>query len=103
MTWKHLLSNSTEQSRFREVSSYFSRVLWNPKRDCCVHKSPPLFSVLSQINPVQGFLSRFLKIYFQIILSTPRLTKWSLSLRFPHQNPLCTSLSPIRAITYFVI
>jgi hypothetical protein len=24
-------------------------------------------------------------------LSTPTLTKWFLSLRFPHQNPVCTS------------
>ena len=33
----------------------------------------------------------FLKIHLNIILSIPASYKWSLSFRFLHQNPLCTS------------
>jgi hypothetical protein len=37
-------------------------------------------------------LSHFLKIHLNIILPlTPRFPKWTLSLVFPHLNPLCTS------------
>ena len=54
--------------------------------------------MLSNINPVHTLAFLFLTINFNIILPyTTRSSKWSLSFRFPHHSPLCTSLLPIRA------
>ena len=48
-----------------------------------------------QSSPCPPPQSHFLKIHFSIIFpSTPGFSKWSLSLRFPHQNPVYTSAIP---------
>ena len=53
----------------------------------CPHRQP------DQSSPCPP--SYFLKIHLNITIpSKPGSSKWSLSLRFPHQNPVCISLLP---------
>ena len=50
---------------------------------------------MSQINPVHNPKSHFLKIHLIFTLpSTTGSSKWSLSLRFTHQNPVYACLLP---------
>ena len=65
--------------------------LWNPKVHYSIHmrRQLPLFRAKS-IQPMHP--SHFLNIRFNIILpSTPRISKWSRSLRSPHRSPVYTS------------
>jgi len=70
------------------------RSLWKSKVHYRIHNSPPLGPIPSQINPVHAHYS--FKIYIHITHpSKPGSSKRSLSLSYPHQNPVC--ISPIRA------
>ena len=87
-------SPSWEANQF-SASQEIPRILWNPKVHYRIHKSPSPVPILNQTDLAHAPTSHFLKIHLNIILqSTPGCSKWSLSLRFPHQNPL---LSTIRA------
>jgi len=83
-----VLSHSWEANWF-VASQEIPRISRNPKVHYRIHKRPPPFPILGQPNPVHIPTSNPLEIHPNIIHpSTPRSPQRSLSLRFPHQDPV---------------
>ena len=76
-------------------------ILWYPMFHYTVHGSLLLVSTSSRMNPVHALPYSFFKIHFSIIPSTHIPSKRSVTLRFSHQNPLCTSPPPITCYMYY--
>ena len=86
-------SLSWEANQF-SASQEIPNISWNPMVHYHIYKSLPHVSILSQFDPFHTPISHFLKIHLNILPSTPGSPKWSLSLRYPHQNPAYASSVP---------
>ena len=78
-------------TRLKKKSPHFMEPIGSPR----IHTFPPTVPILSQIDAVHTPTSHFVKISLNLFLpSTPGSSKWSLSVRFPHQNPVYTFALP---------
>ena len=80
------------------ASQEFPLISLNANVHYRTHKRPPTVPILGQPNPVHISTSHLLEIHPNIIHpSTPRSRQWSLTLRFPHQDPTHPLSSPLSA------
>ena len=92
LTYSMLQSPSWEANWFA-ASQEIPRISRNPKVHYRTHKRPPPVSILAQPYPVHIPTSHLLEIRPNIIHpSTPRSPQRSPSLRFPHQDPIHSTL-----------
>ena len=97
LTYSMVQSPSWEANSFA-ASQEIPCISRNPNVHYRTHKRPPPVSILGQPYTVHIPTSHLLEIQPNIIHpSTPRSPQWSLSLRFPHQDPIHPLSSPIRA------
>jgi hypothetical protein len=69
------------EANSRSPNQKWSLLLWNTKCHYHVDKSPPLVTLLSQMNPVLTLAPNILKIHLNTLLSISRSSKWSLTFR----------------------
>ena len=83
-------SPSCENNRFSS-SQKIPHNLWKPNVHYRIHNSLPPVPILTQLNKAHVLPSVFCRTHFNIIFPpTARFSEWSLLLRFPQQNPVCT-------------
>ena len=90
-----LKTQVAQSSRSKQFLSQMPNIL-RTRTFIIVFKSLPLISILGQINHHCPLKYRFFKIRSNILPSTPRSCKWSLSFRFPHHNFMRVSIRRMR-------
>ena len=84
-----LLTYFIVQSPSWEANQEIPHISRNLKVHYRTHKRPPPVPILGRPNSVHIPTSHLLEIHSNIIHpSMPRSPQWSLSLRFPHQDPI---------------
>ena len=84
-----MVQSPSWEANWFAASQEIPRISRNPKVNYRTHKRPPPVSILGPPNPIHIPTSYLLEIHPNIIHpSTPRPPQWSLSLRFPHQDPI---------------
>jgi hypothetical protein len=78
-----LQQSPTWESDGRSDSQEILRLAWNPRFHYCVHNSPSLDSILSQMNPFRTFTSY---LRYILVLSPPTLPNFDLLLSFPQTS-----------------
>jgi hypothetical protein len=88
----------TWEANRSSASQKITRILWNPKVPLYrIYKCPPRVPIMGQIDRVHA--TTFWRSIVIFPPSIPGSSKWTLSLRFPHQNPVHAYSSPPYAPT----
>jgi hypothetical protein len=85
IAWSRVLIETSYSTASQEIP----RTLWKQKVYHRVHKSPPPVPVLSQTKPVQKHINSF-TTHYHILSPKPASSKWSLSRKLSHLNPILT-------------
>ena len=87
---KPMQQNPSREANMSSGSYRILLILYNPNVRYRIHKRPPLVPMRSQINPLYNCTFHILKMCFNNIFPpTLKISKWYLSLSYPHQIPTC--------------
>lgn len=98
-----LLTNSTGRILLVKLRGFQAKkftAFYGTRFFYVIHKSFSFFPILREINRVHALSLYLFNIYLKFIIPyKPLFSRWFLSLKFLHHNPLCISFSPMLVIT----